>query len=158
MAHNDKTLTSGGSIQIRGLFPMNTRMGSNDINKHPETFGNRFVFLPFDFPVGITDPIKRLWECKERCDSMKESPIPVIVTAINKAASKILPKKAHCDITYDLFDKFTLVFTNVPGPRDIAYICGHEVKDLMFTVPSMTSSTIGVVSYHDHVSVGILSD
>ncbi|HKX56779.1 MAG TPA: WS/DGAT domain-containing protein, partial [Xanthomonadales bacterium] len=59
-----------------------------------------------------------------------------------------------------LSEKATMVLTNVPGPQQLLYLAGGEVKNMMFWVPQ--SGTIGmgvsILSYNEQVFFGLITD
>lgn len=141
-------------ISLRGLFPLNSRPGVVDI-KDTKQFGNIYTLLAFPFPVGIEDPMELLFECKRRCDDIKHSPETPLAMKVNQLASKILSPQAYQDQTYATFDRFTLLFSNVPGPKSAVSFAGQRMEDIVFYVPAPIGLVFGVISYNGKIRLGV---
>ena len=89
---------------------------------------------------------------------MKMSPEAAVAFGLNMAAQKVLAPEAYQDVTFDLMDKMTLLFTNVQGPSKAVSFCGVGVRNLYFYVPALVGTCFGVVSYNNKVCLGIVGD
>ena len=141
---------------LRAVVPVNLRPLSEPI---PRELGNRFgmVFLPL--PLGLGEPLERLWELKRRMDRLKRSPEAAVMfgmltaagmapTAVERMAVEVMRKKA------------SLVLTNVPGPRRPVYLAGAKLSGVMFWVPMAGRLGLGlsIFSYSGHVTLGVAAD
>jgi WS/DGAT/MGAT family acyltransferase len=141
---------------LRAVVPVNLRPLSEPI---PRELGNRFgmVFLPL--PLGLGEPLERLWELKRRMDRLKRSPEAAVMfgmltaagmapTAVERVAVEVMRKKA------------SLVLTNVPGPRRPVYLAGAKLSGVMFWVPMAGRLGLGlsIFSYSGHVTLGVAAD
>jgi WS/DGAT/MGAT family acyltransferase len=141
---------------LRAVVPVNLRPPHEPL---PRELGNRFgmVFLPL--PLGVEDPLERLWELKRRMDRLKRSPEAAVVfgmltvagmapTAVERAAVEVVRKKA------------SLVLTNVPGPKRPVYLAGVKLSGVMFWVPVAGRLGLGlsIFSYAGHVTLGVAAD
>ena len=145
--------TSKG-VTIRGVIPVSLRpleeMGD---------LGNYFglVFLPL--PLGIRDPFDRLYEIRKSMRSLKRSAEPMVV--LNTLRLLGMSPEAIQNLVIKIFGtKATAVMTNVPGPRNPLFLCGREIKEMMFWVPQSGRLGMGIsiASYADSVRLGVITD
>ncbi len=140
--------------ELRAMVPVNLR--SLD---EPLTLGNRFGLVPLVLPVGIANPIERLYEVRRRMDELKggyQGPIAFGVLGALGAAPRPLQK-----LVFDyLASKGTAVMTNVPGPREHIRIFGRKLSRMMFWVPQSGDIGLGVsiLSYAGGVEFGVIAD
>jgi diacylglycerol O-acyltransferase len=146
--------TPPAGIEFRAVVPVNLRKPSEE-----HELGNRFglVFLPL--PVGLEDPVERLFELKERMDEIKRSPEAVVALGLLGAIGSAPAEVEH--LVVDLFGRAgTGVMTNVMGPRQQISLAGVPVREIMFWVPQSGRLGLGVsiLSYAGGVSLGVATD
>ncbi len=141
-------------LNVRGAIPVNLRQESATIE-----LGNHFGLVFLALPLGIDDPLDRLFELKRRMDDLKNSQEAVVVFGILNAIG-MAPSEIE-DLVVTIFGaKATVVMTNVPGPRQQIYFAGAPVRELMFWVPQSGRLGLGVsiFSYNDQVWLGVATD
>jgi diacylglycerol O-acyltransferase len=141
-------------LNVRGVIPVNLRHESATIE-----LGNHFGLVFLALPLGIDDPLDRLFELKRRMDELKNSQEAVVVFGILNAIG-IAPSEIE-DLVVTIFGtKATAVMTNVPGPRQQIYFAGAPVREMMFWVPQSGRLGLGVsiFSYNDQVWLGVATD
>eukprot|EP00736_Rhodelphis_marinus_P000955 Rmarinus@m.1606 len=144
---------------VRAVFPLNTRIrAAPKLNEQYEEFGNQFVFVPLSLPISVSDPVEMLVTCKARCDNLKESPLSYVLQASNVLAGTLLPSCLATRVYEKVFNSFTCLFTNVPGPQVPVSICGRRMTKMMFFVTSMLGSTTSILSYNGKVYLGVCTD
>jgi hypothetical protein len=120
--------------------------------------GNRFglVFLPL--PVGLEDPLDRLYELKQRMDDIKKSPEAVVAFGLLGAIGMAPTEIEH--LVLNLFGtRGTAVMTNVPGPREPISLAGKRVSGVMFWVPQSGRLGLGLSLLScANVSSGVATD
>jgi WS/DGAT/MGAT family acyltransferase len=143
-----------GGLDFRAVVPVNLR----PLDEKPK-LGNAFGLVFLSLPVGITDPLDRLFELKKRMDNIKGSSEAIvsfgILAGIGVSVSQIQ------DIVVKIFGmKATAVMTNVPGPRQVRYIAGKAIDGIMFWVPQSGKLGLGVsiMSYNNEVLLGVATD
>ena len=112
-----------------------------------------------DLPIGIRNPLERLYKVHENMQQLKSSKQPLATylllgalglgpTQLQKAALELLSQKA------------SLVMTNVPGPRQPLYFAGCRIAQQMYWVPSSGSVGLGIsiLSYNGQVQFGLIAD
>lgn len=141
-------------LNIRAVVPVSLRP-QEDLDK----LGNRFGLVFLSLPVGIRDPLQRLFALKRRMDSIKNSPEAMVAFGILGAIGMTPAQIEH--IIVSIFGmKGTAVMTNVPGPRQQLYMAGGQLTGLMFWVPQPGNLAMGVsiISYNGEVILGVATD
>jgi WS/DGAT/MGAT family acyltransferase len=140
--------------EIRAMVPVNLRTAA-DVGK----MGNHFGLAPLVLPLGIDNPIERVYEVRRRMAEMKGSFQPLFTLGLLAAAGLLV--KPGQDALLDLFSKkTTLVLTNVPGPREKLKFLGATLEQDLVWVPQSGTVGLGVslLSYGGGVQFGIISD
>jgi len=140
--------------EIRAMVPVNLRPMS-EVYK----LGNQFGLAPVVLPIGLENPVARVFEVRRRMSELKGSLQPLLAFAL-LAVAGVLIKPAQ-DAMLSLFSKkTTAVMTNVPGPREKLSFCGATLEQALFWVPQSGTVGLGVsiLSYGGGVQFGIISD
>jgi diacylglycerol O-acyltransferase / wax synthase len=140
--------------EIRVMIPVNLRS-----LEQAHKLGNRFGLVPLTLPIGIENPVERLYEVRQRMNALKGSTQPLLAFALLAAAGVLI--KAGQDVLLNMFSrKTTAVMTNVPGPREKIELLGSTVEQCMFWVPQSGDIGLGVsvLSYGGGVQFGVISD
>ncbi|MDT7837519.1 wax ester/triacylglycerol synthase family O-acyltransferase [Aquabacterium sp. OR-4] len=140
--------------QIRAMVPVNLRP-----LEQAWQLGNRFGLVPLVLPIGIENPIERVYAVRARMRELKGSYQPLLAFGV-LAASGLLVKAAQ-DMVLNLFaKKATAVMTNVPGPREHLQFCGATLRQTLFWVPASGNIGVGVsiLSYGGGVQFGLITD
>jgi WS/DGAT/MGAT family acyltransferase len=141
-------------VNIRALVPVNLRP--------PEKawkLGNRFGLVFLDLPIGIENPVERLYAVRENMRVLKGSYQPVVALGL-LAAMGAGPKALQEQLLALLAKNATAVMTNVPGPQQPLYLGGALIGGMMFWVPQSGDIGLGVsiLSYNDEVRFGVVAD
>jgi WS/DGAT/MGAT family acyltransferase len=140
--------------QIRAMVPVNLRPLSEAWK-----LGNRFGLAPLVLPIGIANPVQRVYEVRRRMAELKGSYQPLMAFAL-LAVAGLLIKPAQ-DALLGLFaKKATAVVTNVPGPAQPLEFCGSTLRQTMFWVPASGDIGMGVsiLTYGGGVQFGLITD
>jgi WS/DGAT/MGAT family acyltransferase len=140
--------------EIRAMVPVNLR----PLDKAWQ-LGNRFGLAPLVLPVGIANPIERVYAVHRRMADMKGSYQPLLAFAILSVSGLFI--KPVQDAVLGLFaKKTTAVMTNVPGPAVPLKFCGSTLRQTMFWVPASGDVGVGVsiLSYGGGVQFGLITD
>jgi diacylglycerol O-acyltransferase / wax synthase len=140
--------------EIRAMIPVNLRPLDQAYK-----LGNRFGLVPLVLPIGVENPIERVYEVRRRMNSLKGSTQPLLAFGM-LAVAGLLIKPAQ-DAMLNLFGKkTTAVMTNVPGPREKLKFCGATLEQSMFWVPQSGDIGLGVsiLSYGGGVQFGVITD
>jgi len=140
--------------EIRAMVPVNLRP-----MEQAYKLGNKFGLAPVVLPVGMDNPMARVFEVRRRMSELKGSMQPLLAFAL-LAVAGVLVKPVQ-DAMLNLFaKKTTAVMTNVPGPREKLQFCGGTLEQTLFWVPQSGTVGLGVsiLSYGGGVQFGIISD
>ena len=121
--------------------------------------GNRFGLAPLVLPIGVANPIERVYAVHARMAELKGSYQPLLAFTI-LAMTGLLIKPVQ-DAVLGLFSsKTTAVMTNVPGPAVALKLCGATLRQSMFWVPASGDVGMGVsiLSYGGGVQFGLITD
>ncbi len=140
--------------EIRAMIPVNLR----PLEKAYQ-LGNHFGLAPLVLPIGIDNPIERVYEVRRRMQGLKGSLQPLLAFGLLGVAGWMA--KPLQDAMLSLFSKkTTAVMTNVPGPREKIKLCGCSVEESLVWVPQ--SGTVGlgisILSYAGGVQFGVVAD
>jgi WS/DGAT/MGAT family acyltransferase len=141
-------------LDVRAVVPVNLR--------RPEAagrLGNRFGLVFLALPIGIEDPLDRVFEVRRRMRALKNSPQALAVYQVLWAMG-VAPKPVF-DLALRIFaSKGTAVVTNVVGPGERISIAGAPLRQAMFWVPSAGKLALGVslLSYAGQVWMGLQCD
>ena len=141
-------------LQIRATVPVNLRPPDEAFR-----LGNHFGLVYLDLPIGIENPLERLYKVHENMRNLKGSYQPLVSLRLLGAigmAPALVQKFAM-----DLFSaKASAVMSNVPGPTEPLFLAGHEIVQQMFWVPQSGAIGVGVgiLSYNGKVQFGLIAD
>ncbi len=142
------------SLDIRGVVPVNLRAFED-----AHQLGNQFGLVFLALPLGLDDPLDRLFEVRKRMSAIKHSPEAFVAFQILRVLG-LAPKHVF-DLAITLFGmKATAVVTNVVGPRAPIRFVGREMRQAMFWVPCAGRLGLGVslLSYAGNVWLGVQAD
>jgi len=140
--------------EIRAMVPVNLRRPDE-----PLSLGNRFGLVPLTLPIGLANPVERLFDVRRRMAELKggyQGPLAYgLLSAIGHA-----PRQLQSMVLEYLAHKGTAVMTNVPGPRSAIEIFGRKLARAMFWVPQAGDIGVGVsiLSYDGSVQFGLITD
>lgn len=140
--------------EIRAMVPVNLRP-LEDAWK----LGNRFGLAPLVLPIGIANPIERVYAVHARMAELKGSYQPLLAFAV-LALSGLFIKPVQDSVVGLFAKKTTAVMTNVPGPAQPLQMCGSTIRQNMFWVPATGDVGVGIsiLSYGGGVQFGLITD
>jgi diacylglycerol O-acyltransferase len=140
--------------EIRAMVPVNLR----PLDKAYK-LGNQFGLVPLVLPIGIVNPVERVYAVRARMAELKGSYQPLLAFAVLAVAGLLIKPMQHALL--NLFaKKATAVMTNVPGPAVPLKLCGSTLRQTMFWVPQSGDIGVGVsiLSYGGGVQFGLITD
>jgi WS/DGAT/MGAT family acyltransferase len=143
-----------GAKEIRAMVPVNLRP-----MEEAWQLGNRFGLAPLVLPIGIENPVERVYAVRARMTELKTSYQPLLAFVVLAVAGLMV--KPLQDAILGLFSKkATAVMTNVPGPAVPLTLCGSTLRQTMFWVPASGDIGVGVsiLSYAGGVQLGLITD
>ena len=141
-------------LSIRAMVPVNLRPAEKAWK-----LGNRFGLVFLDLPIGIENPVERLYAIRENMRVLKDSYQPVVALGV-LAAMGAGPRILQEQLLAMLARKATAVMNNVPGPQQPLYLGGALIDSMMFWVPQSGDIGLGVsiLSYNGQVRFGVVAD
>jgi diacylglycerol O-acyltransferase len=140
--------------EIRAMVPVNLRP-----LEQAWQLGNRFGLVPLVLPIGIANPVERLFAVRARMNELKGSFQPVMAFGLLSVAGLLIKPVQHAMLNI-FAKKATAVMTNVPGPAQALKFCGSTVEKLMFWVPQSGDIGLGlsILTYAGRVQFGLITD
>ncbi len=141
-------------LQVRAVIPVNLRSPEKAAQ-----LGNFFGLVFLTLPVGIANPLERVYEVRRRMNELKESFQPILALGLLGAAG-MGPNQVQQSLLEMLSKKASAVMTNVPGPPKPIYLGGARLAEMMFWVPQSGQIGMGVsiLSYNNRVHFGLVAD
>ncbi len=141
-------------VTLRALVPVNLRPMEKAYK-----LGNQFGLVFLDLPIGIRNPVERLYAVRDNMAALKGSFQPVLALGI-LAAMGAGPKILQETLLSILARNASAVMTNVPGPQQPLWLAGARIDSLMFWVPQSGDIGIGasILSYDGKVQFGLIAD
>ncbi len=141
-------------IEVRAVVPVNLRPAGHD-----DALGNRFGLVFLALPVGIANPLARLYEVSRRMHDLTHSSQSVFVLGLLGAVG-MGPKFIEDQVLDVLSRNASMVITNVPGPREPLFLAGARLVEHVFWVPQAGDIGIGIsiLSYAERVHFGLIAD
>ncbi|MDE0142999.1 MAG: wax ester/triacylglycerol synthase family O-acyltransferase [Caldilineaceae bacterium] len=138
---------------IRAMVPVDIRDPEDTV------LTNRFALVYLPLPVGVADPIGRLFATKRHMDAIKRSP-EALVTYQALAGLGVAPDRIARRVRSYFAGKVSVVLTNVPGPPQKLYFAGKLLDTIVFWVPQSGSIGVGIsiFSYGGQVNIGLITD
>jgi diacylglycerol O-acyltransferase len=141
-------------VEVRVLVPVNLR----SLQQTAE-LGNQFGIFALELPVGIVNPLARLYEVRRRMERLKasyEAPVTLgLLMALGYAPQLVQDRLFNL-----LLSRASAVMTNVPGPQTSLYLGGSLVSQVMFWVPQASNISMGisVLTFNGYVQFGVITD
>ena len=141
-------------VMMRALVPVNLRPVDQAYR-----LGNQFGLVFLELPIGIDNPVERLYAVRSNMSALKGSFQPVIALGL-LAAMGAGPKLLQEELLQALARNGTAVMTNVPGPPQRLYFAGAAIERFLFWVPQSGDIGMGVsiLSYAGQVQFGLITD
>jgi diacylglycerol O-acyltransferase len=143
-------------LELRACVPVSLR---GDDKRG--ALGNEIAIMMAPLPVGIADPRERLTHVRAAMEHLKSSKqaegAKVLTSLENALPPAVLARASRLGFSSRLYN---LLVTNVPGPQLPIYMLGRQLEELAplaFLAPEHTLA-IGIMSYHGHVTYGLIAD
>jgi len=141
-------------VMVRALVPINLRPMEKAYK-----LGNQFGVVFLELPIGIENPVERLYAVRANMAALKGSFQPLLTLGL-LAAAGAGPKMLQDQLVTVLARNATAVMTNVPGPQQPLYLAGSRIERFLFWVPQSGDIGMGVsiLSYNNEVQFGLITD
>jgi diacylglycerol O-acyltransferase len=147
---------------VRTLVPVSLRAESAH-----GTFDNRVSAILYELPVGIEDPVERLWTVEHQMSALKASHMPEagdLVTTVGNLAPPMVVgtlSRMGTRLMHQLPQRsINTVTTNVPGPQFPLYCMGRRMLEYRPYVPISHGVRVGtaILSYDGNLAFGVTGD
>ena len=140
--------------EIRAMVPVNLRP-----LEQAWQLGNKFGLAPLMLPIGMANPVERLYAVRSRMKDLKGSFQPMMAFGLLSVAGLLIKPVQHAMLNI-FAKKTTAVMTNVPGPAEPLNFCGGKVERVLFWVPQSGDVGMGVsiLTYAGKVQFGLITD
>lgn len=141
-------------VELRALVPINLRS-----KESAGELGNWFGVVAVELPVGIANPLERLYEVHRRMEALKKSYEPPVTLGLLVALGHV-PQLLQDQVFNLLLSRATAVMTNVRGPQEPRYLAGARMREVMFWVPQAGEIGMGlsILSFDGRVQFGLITD
>lgn len=141
-------------LDVHVALPVNLRADESTAE-----LGNRFGLVFLALPVGVADPLDRLFEVRRRMLALKASPEAHCTLGILDTIGRVSAGAQRLFVDF-VAAKTTAVVTNLPGPKERIFLAGAPVRTMLFWVPQSGRVSLGVsiLSYAGEVRLGIAAD
>ncbi len=162
-AFREELMHAGEEVDGKNIhvtLPVNMRAEDKmDMGGNPQELGNYFGTVFAALPVGIENPLERVYKIKHDMIALKQSLQPALSYGILYAAG-LAPKSVQKPLLESFGNKTSAVLSNVPGPREARYISGARIKEQMFWVPQTGDLGLGlsIISYGGQIQFGLVGD
>jgi diacylglycerol O-acyltransferase / wax synthase len=143
---------------VRTLVPVSVRLPDER-----GVYNNRVSAMFAEFPVGISDPAKRLEAIRAQMDNLKQSKQAVageVLTSLSGFAPALL-LDLGTRVAFRIPQRnVNTVTTNVPGPQIPLFACGRQMLEAFPFVPIAGRVRVGVAifSYNGMMNFGVTGD
>ncbi|MBK6451714.1 MAG: wax ester/triacylglycerol synthase family O-acyltransferase [Proteobacteria bacterium] len=141
-------------VVLRASVPVNLREADE-----ASTLGNKFGLLFVALPVGVVNPLQRVYTMHDTMRDLKGSQQPPLTLTVLGLLG-VMPNLVQGPAIELFSRKGSLVASNVPGPQAPLYLCGQRIAEMHFWVPQSGSIGVGVsiLSYAGKVFFGLIAD
>jgi diacylglycerol O-acyltransferase len=147
--------------RLVAMIPVSVRAASEE-----RSFGNRISFMVVPIPTDEPDPRAGLDRAHATLRSAKEQHAALPAEFLTDASSAIPPAmlaltaRTTVDVLSRTRPPVNLVISNIPGPREPLYLGGAALEAAypLSVLVDGVGLNITVVSYRDHIDVGIVAD
>lgn len=158
------TQTHKKTLQNRALVPFAFPRKPKEIMDPHVGMRNNWAFLSIQMPIvmsgngkGDDACISRLKECHKTTVALKNSPMALATLWIQNNVLPCLPKFFQQKAALDLFQRHTMVFSNVPGPSRSIRLCGERVVGLQAIFANLLPQII-MLSYGGAIFANLVVD
>ena len=148
---------AGAQWHIRALLPLALPREQDAESLHETGLRNKWVFLSVPLPIAETDSRSRLVKSALVMKNLKNSPMAYVQHWVQNNIAANLPLFLRRQTLQDVFSRHSLVFSNVPGPQEPAYLDGKKLKGLQVLFPNLLSQCC-IFSYNGGIFTNLVLD
>lgn len=118
---------------------------------------NNFCFCSVPFPVGQASPEERVRATSKHMNKIKNSMTPFVSNWIVNSLNPLLPKFQTQALAKNLFQRHSLIFSNVPGPTERLYFAGEPIEGIFSFFYNLIPQAI-LLSYCGQIRMALVVD
>lgn len=118
---------------------------------------NNFAFVPVDLDLNAAAPQDRLRKNKANLDVVKRTTIALVSLWITKNIQPLLPTFLQQQTARDIFARHSLVFSNVPGPREDVLVLGQRALKFHCAFFNLNTQLLAI-SVGDKIFMNVTAD
>jgi len=118
---------------------------------------NNFALVPVDLEINSSDPKTRLSENKANLDAVKKTTIAPVSLWFTNVIVPLLPVFMQQQTARDVFARHSLVFSNVPGPKEEFCVFGKHVDKFQCAFLNVAPQVLAI-SCVDKIFMNVTAD
>ena len=162
----DPLVNSETMLQNRALVPFAFPRSKEMTNDQTNGMCNYWAFLSIPLPIVLGSKnttsevplsVQRLRTCNSSTKQLKSSPLAYVALWIQNNLLPLVPSFLAQKTALDLFQRHTIVFSNVPGPTRPVSFCNERVLAIQAIFPNLLPQVI-LISYCDAIFANMVLD
>ena len=142
-------------IQCRALLPASLPRSMSELKYTP--IQNKWCMVSANMHIGFKSSLERLKAIHETTSSLKKTPRAYIQLWVQNNIGPLLGTNLGRQTTNDVFERHSMVLTNIPGPEKICCFAGGRVKSVQMLFPNLIPQ-ISLLSYGGQIHANIVYD
>jgi diacylglycerol O-acyltransferase / wax synthase len=144
-------------LQYRALLPYAFPRPPEEQGDPFRCMRNKWAFISVPLPINATTPKERLEQCNALMNDAKSSPEALVQLWLQDQLLSRLPTFLVRQTAFDIFSRQSLVFSNVPGPQEIACFGGEPIIGMQSTFPNILYQVL-IISYCGSIFMNMVVD
>ena len=144
-------------IQFRALLPYAFPRPREEQDDPYRCMRNKWAFISVPLPMNVTSAKDRLSACNSLMNDAKSSPEAFVQLWLQDVLLSRLPTFLVRQTAHDIFSRQSLVFSNVPGPQEVACFAGEPIVGLQSMFPNILDQVL-IVSYCGSMFMNMVVD
>lgn len=118
---------------------------------------NHFAFCPVQLALKPASPQERLKANKANLDVVKRTTLAPVSLWVTERLQPLLPRALQQLTARDVFSRHSLVFSNVPGPRQEIRVFGQRVESFHCAFYNVNTQLLAI-SYGERIFLNVTAD
>jgi hypothetical protein len=156
---NNASVENGGAdqVRLRALLPIAFPRSNAALGDPATALTNKWAFLSAQLPAALPTVEQRLAYTRAATAAMKAGLDGPVTMHLGNLLNAALPRALSRKTVGDLFQRHSLVFSNVPGPSVPVFLAGKRVAGVQMVYPNLLPQ-VGVLSYAGQVFMNVTAD
>ena len=145
------------NVLNRALLPVALPRPPEELENSRTGLRNKWAFASVRMPVGENTGIARLKACNASTTELKQSSVVGVQFYIQTYILPLLPSFLRKQTAYELFQRHSMVFSNLPGSDQPMTIAGKEMIGLQVIFPNLLPQCL-LISYNQQIFANLCVD